>query len=284
MLYYLMLSLSVIYLVLERIFRNVRIHQIYLATFLIAGSVWVFVFGPYIIDPKYSYATSEIRDFRAISTALNALRSDGIDTPTVSQISSIVKFEWMRRPYVEVTEDTSKARIMEILPFLRGDDVCLLIMRPFWWSCFWMSLLCIPFIVVCILHQYRSDPPGGAYIEKIVWCLLLYCMFEVLHLYAYTRVTDWTKLGEIRDIGFYATTVVMFSLLFLLALRIRFINSIEGIYYERRLIADASHITRWRDAFDTWVLRQFMNPKELERRFLIQSKDNTTNGTTHERP
>ena len=273
MLYYLMLSVSVIYLILERIFRNVRIHWIYLVTFLIAGSAWVFVFGPYIIDPKYSYATSEIRDFKAIRTALNELRRDGIDTPTVAQISSIVEFEWMQQPYVGVTEHTPESRIIEILPFLRGDDVRLLIMRPFWWSCFWMSFLCIPFIAVSIFHQYRCDLPGGAYVEKIVWCLLLYCVFEVLHLYAYTRVTDWTKLGEIRDIGYYVTTVVMFGLLFLLALRIRFINSIEGFYYEYKLIVDASHITRWRDAFDNWVLHQFMDSTELEQRFLAQRKD-----------
>jgi hypothetical protein len=284
MLYYLLLSISVIYLVLERTLRNLTIYQNYVAAFLIAGSVWVFVFGPYIIDPKHSYATLEIQDFRAIKSALYELRSNGIDTPTVAQISSIVKFEWMRDPSVVATQGTLEARILEILPYLRGENVSLLILRPFWWSCFWMSVLCLPFIVICTVHQYRSDPPGGAYVEKIVWCLLVYCVFEVLHLYACTRASEWTEVVGIQNLGFHITTVVMLGLLYLLILRMRFINSIEGIYYERRLIADASHITRWRDAFDTWVLRQFMNPKELERRFLIQSKDNTTNDTTHERP
>jgi hypothetical protein len=283
MLYYLMLPIAVIYLVLERIFQNVRIHQIYLAAFLIAGGVWVLVFGPYVIDPKYSYATSEIRDFRAIRTALNKLRGDGIETPTVAQISSIVEIEWSQRPYVGATDGTLEARIKEILPFLRGDDVGLLIMRPFWWSCFWMSLLCIPFIILCIVHQFRTDPPGGAYLEKMVCILLVYCLFEVLHNYAYTEVTESSKLMEIKNLGYYVTSIVMFSFLFLLTLRIRFVLSIEGRYYERALLSDASRVTRWRDAFDNWVLRQFMNAAELEQRFLIRQKEKTTKDDANDR-
>ena len=66
----------------------------------------------------------------------------------------------------------------------------------------------------------------------------------------------------------------MWLLCVLFALRLHFIKSVEGGYYERRLIEGPEGITRWRDAFDNWVVRQFMNQGELERRFLIQRNSN----------
>jgi hypothetical protein len=117
----------------------------------------------------------------------------------------------------------------------------------------------------------------------MVCILLVYCLFEVLHNYAYTEVTESSKLMEIKNLGYYVTSIVMFSFLFLLTLRIRFVLSIEGRYYERALLSDASRVTRWRDAFDNWVLRQFMNAAELEQRFLIRQKEKTTKDDANDR-
>jgi len=81
----------------------------------------------------------------------------------------------------------------------------------------------------------------------------------------------------------YASMGIMLPILLVLILRLRFIQSVEGRFYESRLIDDASRITRWRDALDNWVLRHFMNSKELEQRFVIQSKDNTTKDINKDR-
>jgi hypothetical protein len=57
---------------------------------------------------------------------------------------------------------------------------------------------------------------------------------------------------------------------YLFILRYAFVNSIEGAYYERQLTKEASHITRWRDAIDNWVLRQFVSESGLDQRFLVR--------------
>jgi len=108
--------------------------------------------------------------------------------------------------------------------------------------------------------------------EKIVWCLLPYCGFEALHTFAFTRVTTVDLHDNIGDIGRYLSMSIMWIMLLLFSLRLRFLQTVEGDYYERRLSSDASRITRWRDAFDSWILQQFMNPGELDRRFLSQRK------------
>ncbi len=163
-------------------------------------------------------------------------------------------------------------RVSDILPYFRGFDVALLVFRPLWWSCFLIALMCIVALLAYIGYQYVADPPGGAYVEKIVWCLLLYCCFEALHHYAFVKAKSWESYGELNLLGWYASIGVLTVLCLFMILRLRFIQSIEGRYYERRLGGDATRITRWRDACDTWVLRQFMDPSEIERRFLVKPR------------
>ena len=91
----------------------------------------------------------------------------------------------------------------------------------------------------------------------------------MLHHYAFARARTLESLLELFAMGYYITLATMVALMFLFVVRLRFIQSIEGNYYERQLDVDASRVTRWRDAFDNWVLRQFMNPTELRGRFLV---------------
>jgi hypothetical protein len=49
-------------------------------------------------------------------------------------------------------------------------------------------------------------------------------------------------------------------------MRLRFITSVKGEFYERELVSDSEHISRWRDAFDNLVVRHFLNPQAFHGR------------------
>jgi hypothetical protein len=234
----------------------------------------------------YLYATSDVEDYRGIRSAIEDLQRGGVTNPSPEEIASQVgwRLPESAKLGMHCSRRDREARVLEVLPFFQGDDVGLLVLRPLWRSSIVMASILVVSILLFVLYQYLADPPKSAYMEKVLWCLLLFCGFEALHHYAFVQVNHFGDFRAVELLGMYPSIGVMLALLSLLILRLRFIQSIEGRFYELRLIQDASRITRWRDALDNWVLRRFMNPKELEQRFVIQSKVNTTKDITNDQP
>jgi hypothetical protein len=79
---------------------------------------------------------------------------------------------------------------------------------------------------------------------------------------------EYTTLVDVQLIGNYLTLLNLVFLLVFFGLRLRFITSVKGEFYERELVSDAEHISRWRDAFDNLVVRHFLNPKAIHGRLL----------------
>jgi hypothetical protein len=129
------------------------------------------------------------------------------------------------------------------------------------------------FIVIYLAYNYFYDPPKRAYLEKIVLLFLLYCAFEALHFYAFARSVMWVNLTHMATLGQYLSVGVTLVLLWLFSLRLKFVLSPEGKFYERYLATNSKQITRWRDAVDNWIVRKFLNPDILERRFIVQRKE-----------
>ena len=270
-LYFLLLALAVVYLVTDLVLKNWSVCARYVLAIAVASSVWGYLFFPYFLNPAYLHSTVDVLDYKAVRSAIENLRFKGITEPSSEEIANNVLFDGPRYAKVDTQSSNQERlrRVDEIRPYFRGDDVALLVFRPLWWSCFLIAVLCTLTIVSFFVYQYLADPPGWAYLEKIVWCLLLYCGFEAFHHYAFTRAQSWKTYEDLNVIGWYASMGVLIVLFLFMALRLRFILSIEGRYHEHRLETDALRVTRWRDAFDTWVLRQFMDTREIERRFII---------------
>ena len=274
LIYFLLLPGCVICLVVGLSSVKLRNSLKYILALIVVGGVWGYVSFPYFANPKYLYTTPDIRDYSAIRGAIEDLQRRGVANPNSGQIAS----ELLRHPRENshlggrISTKLGEARVLEILPYFRGDDVSLLVYRPLWRSCFAIASLTIGSILLFFLYQYLADPPKRAYMEKVLWCLLPFCCFEALHYYAFVQVNQFEGFRAVASLGEYASMGAMLALLLLLLLRLRFIQTIEGRFYEDRLMRDATHITRWRDAFDNWVLRQFANPMELDRRFLVHSR------------
>ncbi len=274
LLYYLLLSISVIYLVLDRVLQWHQMSMKYLLTFLIAVGWWVVIYHPYLENPDYLKTTPEMADYIIVYDAITNLNKAGITNPSAAQIVSFgqSKLVGAMKGDVGSNVEGKLKRVLAILPYTRGVDYATLYWKPLHTDSLWISLLCTFFLIFSMVFKYVKDPPEGAYVEKIVWCLLVFCAFEALHMYAFTCTIQWETLLVEIQVGQYVSFLIMIILLLLFAIRLRFVHSIEGYYYERRLVSDASRITRWRDAFDNWVLRQFMNPGELDRRFLTRRR------------
>jgi hypothetical protein len=258
----------------ESVVARFRVYQKYSLTLLVAGGVCGYVFYPYFDNPKYRYTTSDIRDYRAINNALQQLQSQGRDNPSAAEIAKIVRLQegYGNQTIAESTGPRAEQRIAELLPYLEGVNYNCLIMKPLYVDSLYMSLVSTLFIAFFVAYHFFMDPPKPAYFEKIGLLLLSYCFFETLHMYAFSKSVRAEDLAAITVIGQYLSVSITLLLFWLFNVRLRFILSAEGKFYERHVLTDSSHITRWRDAIDNWVVRKFMNPEILEPRFLVSRK------------
>lgn len=263
-----LLSFSIVYVVLDSLFENFKSYQKFVCAALIVGGVFALYYHPYFEDPKYAYNTQDIADWRVVDKSVSDLKSNGIESPTAADVAATSQLGvWKDGKQIGtlLPEETVR-RVGELLPYVDGENYNVLLLKPLYMNTIYMNILCVVFIFLYFGYQYKNDPPQGAYIEKIVFLFLPYCSLEILHHYAYIKSIQYSMLRDVTQIGHYLSLVNLLALLVFFSVRLRFITSVKGEFYERELVSDSEHISRWRDALDNLIVRHFLNPKAIHGR------------------
>ena len=267
---YFLISFSIVYVVFDSLFHDFKTYKKYVLTFLVVGGTFAYYFNPFFENPKYLYSTPDIVDFRAIRASVAQLRESGKQDITPKDVAAITNLAaWNRGEQVGTLYDDQKVRrVIELSSYLEGENSVVLLFKPLYLNVIYMNVLSLVFVFLFFGYQYKNDPPQGAYIEKIIFLFLPFCSLEILHHFSYIKSVEWGTLVDLHRIGQYLTFVNLLILLVFFGLRLRFITSIKGEFYERELVSDPEHISRWRDAFDSLVVRHFLDPKALHGRLL----------------
>ncbi|HUL44403.1 MAG TPA: hypothetical protein VLY03_08605, partial [Bacteroidota bacterium] len=72
---------------------------------------------------------------------------------------------------------------------------------------------------------------------------------------------EWGSMTQLFAIGQYITVFAEVMLVAFFALRLKFISSVQGEFYELELAANPRQVSRWRDWVDNMVLSHFFNLK-----------------------
>jgi hypothetical protein len=269
LLYFLLLFVSVCFLALDQILTNQSLVVKYTLVLISASVVWGINAFPYLSDVKVLSKQPIYLDYVLIRESAEKLKHAGDQNPTseaimkaLESLSTKNESELGRLP-----ERERERRITEILPYVAGLNGTLLFYSPLWKSCASIAVACVFVLMGLLMCQYVANKQVGAYLEKLAWCFVVYCVCESLHQFLFASVSDNDVQRFMETSGQVISTGGILTISGLLLVRLRFIESVEGKYYERRLLDDASRITRWRDRFDIWILKQFMNAAHLERRF-----------------
>ena len=165
------------------------------------------------------------------------------------------------RPWLE--------KIDEYYPYLFGNNYQILVYKPLVMNQIYMSVLCIAFIFLFFGYQILRDPPQGAYIEKVVFSLLLFVSLEIYHSWMWLDSLNWPAFNAMYTVGQYVSIAVLLMIAGFFGLRLRFLNSANGEFYESELAMSPGSITRWRDVLDNLVIERFFNRRVLLGRLLV---------------
>jgi hypothetical protein len=273
--FYFFLALAIIYIVIDSLFRDFRIYQKYLITLVIVGGFTYAYYRPTFENPKYLYTTEDIRDWKALDAAwAKYSQENGLAAsakPDKETLASLVSLHaWKNGIAVgDLYADENVKRIDYLVKYLEGDNYLVLLWKPIHMNVIYMSVVCVFFIILFFGYQYKKDPPQGAYVDKIMFLFLLFCSMEGLHALGYVNALEWSNsFMEVFRFGQYITIGILFFMVLFFSLRLRFVTSVKGEFYESELVHNAEHITRWRDWVDNLVVHYFLNPKALRGRFL----------------
>ncbi len=271
-LYYAVFSFAVVYLVLDSLFRDLRVAHKYIATLIIVGGFFGSYFSSFLVNPRYGYTTPDIRDFLSVDKVhSNLVKTTGRE-PSAEEMASLLTLPaWHEdQPVGSLYPDKNLLRIKEIQAYIPGDNYSILLYKPINLYVIKMNILSGFFIILFFGYQYRKDPPQGAYIDKIMFLLLLFCSMEVFHAWSFIHTVEWEEYLQIFVIGQYVSIFILLLIAAFFGLRLRFVTSVAGEFYENELVHSAQHITRWRDWLDNIVLHYFFNPKAVRGVFFSQ--------------
>lgn len=269
LLYFFLLPFAIVYVVADSLFNHFKLYKKYSIVLLIVGGTFLYYNSPALENARYMYGTEDIIDYKAIDQSIGILESVGKVSPSSNELAAVTSLKVQRdgREVGLLFADQKVRRVVELLPYFQTENGYIpLLWKPQFLNNIYMSTLCIVFIFLFFGYQYKNDPPQGAYIEKIIFLFLPYCSLEILHHYAYINSVEYATLVDVQQIGYYLTLLNLLLLLVFFGLRLRFITSVKGEFYERELVSDSEHISRWRDAFDNLVVRHFLNSKAIHGR------------------
>ena len=149
----------------------------------------------------------------------------------------------------------------------------ILLLAPLYRNVISMNMVCVGFILLFFGYQYRKDPPQGAYVEKIMFFLFLLCSMEMLHAWSFIKSVEWQSFFEMTIIGQYVSALILLVISVFFALRLHFIRSVKGEFYEVEIVSRPTGITRWRDWLDDLVIAHFFNRRAILGRLFVRNPE-----------
>ncbi len=253
-----LLALAIAYMVIDLGFRKLHTYQKYLIAFAITFAFSALYFHDYLRNPLYLYSTEEIKQWKTLEEAV-----DGTASPGAVQLASKVRLQtWQNGQAVgDLYPEENLKRIDKLLPYLENDNWVILLFKPLYLEIIHMNVFNIGFILIFFLYQYKKDPPQGAYIDKIMFLFLLLSSTEILHYWGFTKSVEVATWNELFSISQYISVLILLLIAVFFALRLRFITSVAGEFYETELASNPQTISRWRDWVDNFIVAQFFNFK-----------------------
>jgi len=266
--FFLTLSLAIVYLVIDTLFNNFKVVQKYFAAGVIVLFFFVWYFHPILTNPMYMYSTEEMNQWKTLAQHVD--KNPGI--LDAGELAKQVNLQSWRdgKAVGPLYPPENARRIEELLPYVEGNSYLMLLTQPLNANVISMNVMIIGFILLFFGYQYRKDPPQGAYVDKIMFVFLVFVSTEILHYWGYMHSVEWQSFTQLFNVGQYITTMMLFMMVVFFGLRLSFISSVQGEFYEAELAANPQRISRWRDWIDNIVLTRFFNFKPFHGR-LFQS-------------
>jgi hypothetical protein len=269
------LLLAVLYLIVDFWFQKHKTISKYALTLCVSGSMLVPLYAPYFKDPLHLYRTEEYSRYLKVKTAHHMLLKEKGVEPSQPEINQRVLGGRSQALDALAAEERGREEreIERLSTYLTNGNEVTLFWKPLNLGTMYVNLMLVGLLIVFYVGKFLHDRPQGAYLEKITFLLFLLCSLEVLHQWAFIKSVDAQLYHSIVSIGQYLIIAVLLALVYVCSVRLRFLASPIGQYYERQILLHPEKISRWRDEIDRLVLKSFLQKMPFTDRLGILERD-----------
>ncbi len=266
------LAIAVCYLAVDLLFSHFRVYQKYIFTFALVLPFVGFLFYPFFKEPLFLYSTESIKQWKQLSTFVGQSK----EAPSSLELASTVTLHTWREGVAvgDLYPEANQKRIEELVPYLEGENWMVILWEPLYLKTIYTNMFLVGLILLFFGYQYKKDPPQGAYIDKIMFMLLLMSSMDILHNWGYIRSVEWGSMTELFAVAQYVFVSAELLMVVFFILRLRFISSVQGEFYELEIAENPNQISRWRDWVDNLVLSHFFSAKSFKGRLFQATSGN----------
>ncbi len=224
-------------------------------------------FQPFLLSPMDQYKEHQYLALDRLGEAAQAFRAGHNRDATGAELLAAVQQSPAGKGVAVSQED-----IRDLAPYLKdGGDVAVF-WKPIDLRTVYADTLVCVLITAFLITLYRSEKPFHSYVDKLQIVFLVLCLLNIIHTLGNIFATTLTSYIAIFQIGHIFTLIISLLLVYVLDLKLRFVLSASGKYYEETLLASPAKVTRFRDEFDQLILKTFLAKDTFKGRFLVLGK------------
>ncbi len=276
-LYYSLMVAVVCYITIDVLFREWKAFQKYVLALSVTIGFSVLYYHAFLFDPLHGYHTERILNWKELNTVRESFVERERTEPTLDQLEKLVRLNYWKdqRAIGLVSPQENSKRIVELFPYLSGNNYQTIILEPLYRGNIYMNILALGCILMYFGYYLKKDPPQGVYVDKLMFLFLVMCSTEIFHVWTFITSSSRETALTLSQIGNYVTNLVYCVVAVFLALRLRFITSIQGEFYEQEIVVRPHKVTRWRDGLDNLILKYFTSEKNMKRRLFAGNQAGT---------
>jgi hypothetical protein len=272
-----LLALTVVYLIVDFWLQKKRTITKYMLSFFFSAVLLAPLYYPYFQDPLYLYRAEEYSRYLKLKTASQSLMKEKGADLTVAGVTE--RFLSKNSQTLSANEVENNGREKDghrrLISQLGHESEVVLFWKPLNLDTVYVNLVLVGLLLVFYFAKFLRDRPQGAYFEKITLLLFLFCSLEALHAWAFTKSADTQLYYSIHSISQYLSIGVLLGLVYMCSVRLRFLLSPVGQYYERQVLLRPERISRWRDEIDRLILKSLLRRTPFVDRLAILERDET---------
>lgn len=255
--------ISILFPILAYRFKILGVVKTYLITIAITVSVTAMLYGNLVLDPLSLFQLKDYEQLGMLRESYDGLSHVSGREPTDEEL--IVDFG--NRSKMALTE--SRVRVEQLKPYLQEGGKTVLFWMPITNDSILINLLCLIVIAVFLYSVYQRRRVVSAYLDKIMAGFFLYWSLDTFHLYGDVHSFSLEGFHALFAVGQYFTIVFLLMMAYAFSLRLRFVLSELGQYYETVLQVSPEKLTQWKDEIDNFILKTFFPKKPLKQIALI---------------
>ncbi len=266
---------AILYAILDYLLERRSVIFKYVLSIAATACLAFLVFQPYLTNPMNLYREHQYLALDRIDAAAEVFKSANRREPTAPELLTAVQHMATEKDVAVTQED-----IRDLAPYMKDGGDIAVFWKPIDLQTVYADTLVAVLIIAFLIKLYRSEKAFHSYADKMLIVFLVLCILNIIHTLGNIYATTLSSYLAIFQIGHIFTLIISLLLVYILDLKLRFVLSASGKYYEETLLASPAKVTRFRDEIDQLILKTFLVKDNFKGRFLVLGKPPGNPGST----